>query len=64
MFILFIVLISFSEPLAIKYLFLNDYSCMARPTPIDQNPVKIKYYPLMISLKNPDGSCNVLSPKI
>ena len=37
---------------------------MARPTPIDQNPVKIKYYPLMISLKNPDGSCNVLSPKI
>ena len=28
------------------------------------NPVKLKYYPFMISLNKCTGSCNVLSPKI
>ena len=51
MFSLFIVLLSFSESLATKYLFLNDEQCMVRPTFIDMNPVELKYYPIMISLK-------------
>ena len=37
---------------------------MVRPTIIDLNPVKLKYYPIMISLDKCTGSCNVLSPKI
>ena len=63
----FIVLLSFNEFLAckkIKCLFLNDESCMLRPTLIDLNPIKLKYYPFMISLDKSTGSCNVLSPKM
>ena len=60
---MFIVLLSFSESLATKCLFLNDESCMVRPTPIDLNPVDLKYYSLMTSLDKCSGSCNVLSPK-
>ena len=37
---------------------------MIRPTPIDINPVELKYYPFMIGLNKCSGSCNVLSPKI
>ena len=37
---------------------------MVRPTLIDLNPFKLKYYLFMISLNNYNGSCNVLSPKI
>ena len=47
---MFIVLLSYSESLATKCLFLNDESCMVRPTLIDLNPVDLKYYSLMISL--------------
>ena len=47
-----------------KCLFLNDEPCMIRPTIIDMNPVKLKYYPFMIKLNKIIGSCNVLSPKI
>ena len=36
---------------------------MIRPTPIGLNPVKLKYYSLMISLDKFIGSCNVFSPK-
>ena len=64
---LFILLLSFSESLArdrTKCLFLNDESCMARPTLIDMNPKELKSYPFMISLNQCTGSCNVLSPKI
>ena len=67
MFSLFIVLLRFSESLArnrTKRLFLNDESCMVRPTLIDINPVELKCYPLMISLNKCNGSCYVLSPKI
>ena len=39
----FIVLLSFSESLATKFLLLNDESCMVRPTIIDLNPVKLRY---------------------
>ena len=60
---MFIVLLSFSESLATKCLFLSDESCMVRPTPIDLNPVDLKYYSLMTSLDKCSGSCNVLSPK-
>ena len=66
MFTLFIVLLSFSESLArdrTKDLFLNDEPCMVRPTLIDMNPVKLKYYPFVISIDKCTGSCNVLSPK-
>ena len=60
----FIVLLSFSEPLATKCLFLNDESCMVNPELIAMNPLEFKYYPLMISLNKCTGSCNVLSQKI
>ena len=43
MFRLFILLLSFSESLATKRLFLNDESCMVRSTLIDMNPVELKY---------------------
>ena len=46
---MFIILFSFSESLATKYLSLNDEPCMIRRTLIDLNPVELKYYPLMIS---------------
>ena len=58
----FIVLLSFSVSLATKCMFLNDESCMVRPTLIDMNPVELKYYPFMISINKSTGSCNVLSP--
>ena len=64
MFRLFIALLSFSESLATKCLFLNDQPCMVRPTLIDMNPAEIKYYPFMISLNKCTGSCNVVPPKI
>ena len=60
----FIVLLCFSESLAIKRMFLNDDPCMVRPTLIDLNPVELKYYPFMITLGKCTGSYNVLSPKI
>ena len=44
----FIVLLSFSSPLANKCLSLNDESCMV--TLIDLNPVELKYFPFMIRL--------------
>ena len=64
MFSLFIALLTFSESLATKYLFLNDEPCTVRPTLIDMNLIELKYYPFMISLNKCTGSCNVLSPKI
>ena len=47
-----------------KCLFLNDESCMVRPTIIDMSPVELKYYPFMISLNKCTGSCNIVSSKI
>ena len=67
MFILFLVLLSFSKSLApdrTKCLFLNDKPCMVRPTLIDMNPNELKFYPVMINLNECVGSCIVLSPKI
>ena len=63
----FILSLSSSESLACnrtKCLFLNDELCMVKPTPINMNPVELKYYPLMISLNKCSGSCNVLYLKI
>ena len=37
---------------------------MVRPTLIDLNPVKLKYYSFLISINKCTGSCNVLSSKI
>ena len=62
-----IILSSFSDFLAqdrTKCLFLNDETCMVRPTPIDLNPAELKYYALMITLDKCTGSSNVLSPEI
>ena len=61
---MFVVLLSFSESLATKCLFLNDEPYMVRPTLIDMNLVELKYYQFMISLNKYAGSCNVLFPKI
>ena len=60
----FVVLLSFSESLSTKCLFLNDEPCMVRPALIDMNPIELKNYPFMISLNKCTGSYNVLSPKI
>ena len=51
MFSLFIVLLSFSKSLAIKFLFLNE-PCMIRETIIDMNPNELRYYPFMVILIN------------
>ena len=61
---LFLILLSFSESLATKCLFLNDESFKVRPTNIDLNLVELKYYPFIIGLDKCSGICNVLSPKI
>ena len=64
---MFIVLSSFSNSLTTKCLFLNDEPCMLRPTIFNLNPVKLKYYQLMVSLDKYSGSCksgNDLSTKI
>ena len=37
---------------------------MVRPTLIDLNLPKLKYYPFMISLDKSTGNCNVLSPTV
>ena len=63
----FIVLLSFSSSLECdqtKCLFLNDKSCIVRPTLIGLNPVEFKYYPFMISLDKCSESFNDLSPRI
>ena len=60
---MFIVLLSFSESLAAKCLFLNDEPCLVRPILVDMNPVEFKYYPFIISLNKCTESCNGLSPK-
>ena len=64
MFSLFIALLSFSEALATKCMFLNNEPRMVRPTLIDMNHVEFKYYSFIISLNKYTGSCNVLSPII
>ena len=46
-----------------KCLFLNYELCMVRPTLINMDPNKLKYYPCTISLNKCIGSCNVLSLK-
>ena len=54
---------SFSGSLAqdrTKFLSANDETCMVRPTPINLNPVELKYHPFTISLYK----CNVQSRKI
>ena len=58
------MLLSFSESLATKCLFLNDEPFSFRPTLVDINPIELKYYSFMVSLNKCTGSCNVLSPKI
>ena len=62
----FIVLLSSLVRVAdlTKCLFLNGGPCIVRPSLINMNPNKLKYYPFMISLNKCTGSCNVLSPKI
>ena len=64
MFSLFIEILNFDSSLARKCLFLNDESCIVRPTLIDLNPIELKYFPFMINLNKCIGSCNVLYPKI
>ena len=64
MFTLFTLLLSFSESLAAKCLFLNNEPYMVRPTLVELSPVELKYYLFMISLGKCRGSCNVLSPEM
>ena len=55
-----ILILSFSSSITCNqtiHLFLNDEPCMVRPTRIDFNPVKLKYYLFMISLDKCSGSC-------
>ena len=48
----FIALLSFSGFLATKCVSLNSELCVIRPTLIDLNPIKLNYYPVIISLDN------------
>ena len=48
----FIALLSFSGFLATKCVSLNNELCVIRPTLIDLNPIKLNYYPVIISLDN------------
>ena len=59
-----IVLLSFSEFLATKCMFLNDEPYMVRPTFIDINLVELIYYTFMINSNKCTGKCNVSSQKI
>ena len=45
-----IALLSFSKSLSIKFVSLNNKSCMIRPFLIDLDPVELKHYQFMISL--------------
>ena len=56
----FIVLFSFNRSLLTKCLSLNNEPCIARPTLIDLNPIKLNHFPFMISLRKCNGSCNVV----
>ena len=56
----FIVLLSFDESLARKYVYLNNVSCMVRPTLIDLNPIELNYYPFIISLDKCNRNCNAV----
>ena len=47
-----------------KRLFLNDGSCMIRPTIIDMSHFELKYYPFIISLNKFTGTSYDLSSKI
>ena len=61
---MFILLLSFNERLATKFLFLNDKVSMAISALIDLNLGELKYHPFKISLDKCSGSCNILSLKI
>ena len=52
------MLLSFSESLATKYIYLKNEVCLAKPAFIDLNPNELHYYAFMVSLNN--GSCNTL----
>ena len=60
----FIVLLTFSESLVSKCVFLKGESCMVTPTLIDLNPIVLRYYPFIISVGKSDGSFDVLFAKI
>ena len=66
---IFFVLLSFSSSLGctakvwIKFISLNNETCMVSPTLIDLNFVELKYYPFIISLDKCNGSCDVLPLK-
>ena len=46
--------------LVTKSVSLNIEPCMRRPTLIYLKPLKLNYYPFMISLEKCNGSCNVV----
>ena len=62
----FIVLLSSLAHIAdlTKCLFLNDETCILRPTIIDMYPVELKYHPFKISLNKCTRGCIALSAKI
>ena len=59
-----IILLSITKSLTTKSVSLSNKVPMFRLILIYLNPVKLKYYPFMISLDKCSGICNVLSPKI
>ena len=46
----FTALLSFSESLATKFLSLNDYSTLVKPTLFDLNPNDVHYCRFMVGL--------------
>ena len=56
----FTALLSFSESLATKFISLNDYSTLVKPTLFDLNQNEVHYCRFMVGLDWCNGTCNVL----
>ena len=46
--------------LAIKCVFMNNQSCLIKPTLIDLNLYELHYYPFIIDMKRCDGGYNAV----
>ena len=58
--LVFLILLSFSRPLATKCISLNCELCMTRFILTDLNPTDLNYFPFFIKQEMSTGSCNTL----
>ena len=55
-----IMLLSFGRCLATKGFSLSNEQCIARPTPINLNPIEVNYYPFLISFDRCNAGLNAV----